>query len=500
MLLDQYGMPIKHQRARRSYSAASTNTRLSLWSSNATSANTEVLAGAAKMRGRVRDLVRNNPHAASIVNSLAYYLIGTGIRPQWEDSRAQQLWDDWSPYCCADAGGMDVYGLESLAVRAWSSDGGVLMRRYYRRRSDGLPVPISLQVLEEDYLDGSKDGVLRNGRRIVGGIEFDRLGNRTGYWMLKEHPGEQIARLSFADTVFVRADSVAHLYQETRPGQVRSVSMLAPVVAALWDLGGYQDAERMRKRGEACYMAAVTGGDPDDVSTDYSADGIGDTSATDASGNPIDELQPGMIAYLPPYKEITFNAPKASPGYAEFIRTSLHEITAGAGLPYEIGTGDLTQVNFSSIRMGMIRFRLMCKILRQQVIIPMFCRPLARWFIDAAQAANALPVGRYDYTWSEPAIEEVDRLKDAAADQQQMRDGTASWHEIVAAKGKNPEKLLEEIAAERARFKELGVKLDSDPNQSTMSGDSPAVRAMLFDMLENNEINPQNTRNFLTSR
>ena len=49
-----------------------------------------------------------------------------------------------------------------------------------------------------------------------------------------------------------------HTYNILRPGQVRGVLWLAPVMLALCDLDDYRDAERMRKKTEACLAGIVT--------------------------------------------------------------------------------------------------------------------------------------------------------------------------------------------------------------------------------------------------
>ncbi len=72
--------------------------------------------------------------------------------------------------------------------------GEVLVRRRLRRSSDGLAVPLQLQVLEADFLDATKSGGLGK-RRLVQGIEFDAIGRRRAYWLHAEHPGDAYGAL-----------------------------------------------------------------------------------------------------------------------------------------------------------------------------------------------------------------------------------------------------------------------------------------------------------------
>ena len=60
----------------------------------------------------------------------------------------------------SDADGLnDIYGIQRLAYHAMEQDGEVLIRKRIRLSSDGLPVPLQLQVLEADYIDTAKIGL-----------------------------------------------------------------------------------------------------------------------------------------------------------------------------------------------------------------------------------------------------------------------------------------------------------------------------------------------------
>ncbi len=98
--------------------------------------------------------------------------------------------------------------------------GAVVMRRRWRRASDGLPLPVQLQVLEPDYIDPSKNGPLAsppgvNGGFIVNGVQFSPIGKREGYWLYNGHPGA--ARTSSLGSTLIPAADVAHVFRADRP-------------------------------------------------------------------------------------------------------------------------------------------------------------------------------------------------------------------------------------------------------------------------------------------
>ena len=294
--------------------------------------------------------------------------------------QADRLWLDFA--ATADADGLtDFAGLQALIVRGLVESGEVLVRLRERRTEDGLPVPLQLQVLEADHLDSWKTGELADGGFILQGIEFDALGRRRAYWLYPTHPGDGRGGLV---SHRVPADRVLHLFERLRPGQVRGVPWFAPVMLKLRDLDAYDEAELVRKKIEACFAAFVTGVQDEET--------LG-KARTEPDGARIETFEPGMIEYLEPGRDVKFASPSASGGYAEYMRMQLHAVAAGVGLTYELLTGDLSQVNYSSIRAGLIEFRRRMEALQWQLLVPGLCQPVWRRFVLAAQAAGKLPDG-----------------------------------------------------------------------------------------------------------
>jgi capsid protein len=139
-------------------------------------------------------------------------------------------------------------------------------------------------------------------------------------------------------------------------------------------------------------------------------------------------------------------------------------------MPYELLTGDLSQVNYSSIRAGLVEFRRLIDAVQWQIVIPVLCQPMWVWFCQAAWAAGKLPRPDIAVEWSPPRFEAVDPLKDAMADLLALRSGTMSLAQAIARQGHNPDAVLAEIAAMNAKIDALGLILDSDPRRVTKTG------------------------------
>ena len=143
-------------------------------------------------------------------------------------------------------------------------------------------------------------------------------------------------------------------------------------------------------------------------------------------------------------------------------------------MPYELLTGDLSQVNYSSIRAGLVEFRRQIDAAQWQLFIPMFCAPVWRWFPEAAWAAGHIPTPDVMVEWSPPKLKAVDPQKDAIANLLSIRSGTMTLAEVIGRQGRNSDAFLTEIAATNAKLNALGLVLDSDPRRVTKTGSAPS--------------------------
>lgn len=150
----------------------------------------------------------------------------------------------------------------------------------------------------------------------------------------------------------------------------------------------------------------------------------------------------------------------------DFLRLTVRHIAAGLSVPYEILTGDLSQVNFSSIRAGLLEFRRRVEAIQNNVIIFQFCRPVwERWLTAAALSGEVDargfardPRAFMAAKWITPRKEFVDPLKDARAEIESINAGVMSRREAVAARGWDIEQLDAEISTDHQRAKRLGLQ------------------------------------------
>lgn len=440
----------------RAYEGAKTGRRTSGWTTGGTSANAEINTSLSALRNRSRDLRRNNAYAAKALSSRVANLIGTGIVAKFSDDTAQALWKQFVRECDAD-GQHDLYGLQKLAAETMEESGEVLIRLRWRRPEDGLAVPLQLQVLEPDYIDTMKIGDLPNGGWIINGIEFDAIGKRVAYWLFKQHPGEQLPYGTSFISVRVPAEQIIHAYEKTRPGQNRGVPRLTPSMLTYRDADDLEDAELLRKGLEACFVGVITGSEDGNTMVPSTIERGGDSTAAD---NRIESISAGMFYYPQGGENITFGQPHTQAGFAEYMRTVHHKQAAGSKVTYEQMTGDHSQVNYSSIRAGLVEQRRENEQWQWLTFIPMVCDPIARAFLMACRLSGKLKTREpITVTHQPPRWDWVDPYKDVNGALLECAGGLKPWQDAVRERGLDPDEVLAKIKEDQDKFAAAGITI-----------------------------------------
>ena len=166
------------------YDAAGRGKRMAGWQPTSSGPNT-AMDGLQTIRNRSRDASRNDWSGESSIQKWTTNLIGIGITPRFRriasKTRKQALTDLFNDFVAkADADGvLNLYGLQTLAVRSWLESGEVFIRRRPRFLDEGLPVPMQIQLIEADMvpmLDADIWQGMPYGNTIRSGIERNKRG------------------------------------------------------------------------------------------------------------------------------------------------------------------------------------------------------------------------------------------------------------------------------------------------------------------------------------
>ena len=481
-------------RATMPYEGAGTGYRFDNLSGTNASAAAAVQSGGDRLRCYARDLGRNNVWAGKGIDTFAANAVGTGIRPSSDapleefQERAEANWERFVQQ--SDATGMhSFYGQQYLSVVSTQEGGEMFARLRPRRREDGLRLPFQVQLLEPEHVPLQDTRRLENGSRIVSGIEFDALGRPVAYWMHREHPGD--IGLDFARSgptsrgeVRVSRDDALHMFKATRIGQVRGVSWLAPIIVRLSDMEESDDAMLVRQKVGNMFGAFIRQPQSDAPPPlapggNYANAGSLVYPPSSQERMPATDLIPGMIERLLPGEDIEFpEVPGIGTDTLNFKKYALRGVSSGFRVTYEQLSGDLTDLNFSSIRAGLIEFRRLCEAFIFHQAVFQFCMPIWRrtilegflaGYYDDIVSFNEFfqdPEPWYAASWIGHKWEYVNPVDEVNAKLAEIDGGLDSRSHAQRERGHDPEKLDRQNQRDNERYQRFG--LNYTPN--TRSG------------------------------
>lgn len=439
--------------AERKYDAATNGRR---WPNNASQLGPNAVneTSLSRLRSRSRDLIRNNGWAKNAVATIASNVIGTGILPNIKNKKAKRLWAQWAETTACDFyGKLNLYGIQRQVMEALVRDGEVIVRK---RRSTSAGIPLKLQVQEADHLDTNRTYNDDRENIIIQGVEYNRnTGEIVGYWLYDNHPNDT---LNSVLSRFVPAADVMHVFRADRPGQVRGVPWLASVMLRLKDFDEFEDAELIKQKVSACFSAFV-----------HDATDSGNMS--EDADDLLDRMEPGVIETLPTGKQITFANPPTVQSFDAYSRKVLMGIAKGIGISYEALTGDLSNVNFSSARMGWIEMQRNIEDWQWNLVVPQFCDGVWSWFSDAGFMAGLIPSLAVDpVLWTPPRREMIDPTREIPAMINAVRGGIYSLQEVHRQMGYDTTEVLDQMKGDNELIDKNGLILDSDARKTMKAG------------------------------
>lgn len=454
------------------FHGASTGRRMASFRPTSSGPNSVVQLNAPELVRRSRDMRRNVPHARRALDLIPIHTVGTGIKPRFLCSHAAtrdaltQLWADWT--LKADADGMlDFYGLQALAVSELAEGGETFARLRSRRLSDGLPVPLQIQLLPTEQVP--LDYIQPFGTNVVTqGVERDGFGRRVAYWVYAQHPSDYIASPAGADLTprRVLASEMCHLYNVTRIGQLRGIPWLAAAVTTLHQIHQYVDAELLRKQMMASIVAFVTKAASGDMSPEDLAKSWGDVLDGIGGDLPAVAMEPGTVQYLDLDEDIKFNNPQDGSGnYEPFLRSNFQAVAASIGALYEEVTGDWKNSNDRTFRAQFNTWKRQVQQWQFNLVCFQFNQPIAMRFVDYAVASGVLRVPKSvddvdlrRIDWRPQRWEYINAKQDVDAQIAEIDSGLTSRQAVVAERGDDVEVVDRQRADDQKRERTLGIE------------------------------------------
>jgi lambda family phage portal protein len=416
------------------------------------------------LRNRARDLSRNTPLMARYHQLAAENIVGPhGFRLQAKNltqdgklfdqanQKIEAAWEAWStPENCDASGRYSLRELMSLAASAWKTDGEILIRLIKGSQRNGWN--LSLQLLDPDFLDETWNRERTNtSNAIRQGVEIDDLGAPVAYWLWTRHPSDTALD---RNRIRVPAEEIIHFFIPNRPQQNRGIPDAACVLRQIKMLDGYHEAELVAARVASATMAAIETPNPENAPIDPLDSG--------ANEQPM-EVEPGNFLRLDPGQKLALWDPQhPTSAFSEFTRVELHMIAAGLGVSYGSLTGDLSQANYSSMRVGLIGERDRWRRLQESFSTHVLRRIYREW-LPLAMLANKLPglgfdPARWQTVKFQPrGFQSVDPIKEITGKLLAVNAGTETLTRMAAEEGRDLEEVIIERKQELDLFKEYGV-------------------------------------------
>ena len=99
------------------------------------------------------------------------------------------------------------------------------------------------------------------------------------------------------------------------------------------------------------------------------------------------------------------------------------------------------------------------KKMQYNIIAPLLCAPIWKWFMDACLVAGLtkieIPCGSQN--WTAPKIQEIDPLKETKATIEKLDYGLTSFSEVQRENGNDPDDMIAEIKSDQNKFKKEGI-------------------------------------------
>jgi len=444
----------------RNYDAAKTD-RLNNWRASNDSADRTDAPYRERIRARARDLERNSDIAGGIISAFERNIVGPGFQLQAKtededvNNRIEAEWKEWSKARNCDVTGQhNITELLRTAVRRKKIDGGVLIVKVYTNQGT---IPFQLQALEVDELDEIALMPRNKGNRVKGGIEYNAYNQPVGYFIRQYN----IDGFTMSDSVYVDAKDVIFYWAKDRPSQIREMSDMAPTVTRVRDINQYMEAVSVKERIAACLAVLIKKQAPG------SSMGRSSIASEASDGYTPKTITPGMIADLQPGDDVSVVMPPSSGASAEgFLRLQQRLASAGQGLSYETTSRDLSQVNYSSARQGLIEDE-MTYAMEREVLLEKVLDEIYETFLISLVLAGRVTIPNFweekrawfKHIWVAPARRWIDPQKEANANRIALETGQKTFQQIAAENGYDWKEQLDDIADALKYANELGIDL-----------------------------------------
>ena len=407
---------------------------LKAWNPISLSSKSDINLNLSRLRNRSRDLAMNSPIGAAVIESVAMYCIGRGLKlfpridfktlgisqeaaREWNRRTAAEfeLWamnpdTDWNKR-------NNFYDLQWISFISYLIDGDsfVLFKRQHPTNRN--PYTLRIQLLEANRictpnsnLYSSGNIILgENGNRIIDGVELDKNGQQIAYWIASNVLGDtndsQITRWNRVNAIgeLTGFRNILQISHDIRADQIRGVPFLAPVIETIKQISRYTVAELDSAVIRSYYSVFFT------QMLDGSQMDLNRLENEQASSLDVSEMRlgSGTIAALPAGVDVKSLDSSRQTAFSGFVTELIKQIGASLSIPFEVLMHTFNS-SYSASRAALLQawdhFRA-----RREWFIRDFLRPIYEiWLSEAILQGRISATGYFDDPLIRAAWESAD--------------------------------------------------------------------------------------------
>lgn len=471
---------------------------LMAWNPPQTSADSAVLPGRDVSVARVRDMIRNDPHAQSGMSKLVEMLVGAKlILSSKPDARALGL-DRTNPahrkiirelaasieseyYLFANDPGkrfdaqrrVSGNGMWRLLARTFATMNECTA---FLKWKPGGRYATCVRAIDPDRLSNPYGQPVT--QKLRGGVEFDDDGEPVAYHVRNGHPADwYIVPVPMTWTRIERCTPTGrpvfiHGFEPDREDQARAMSPFAALIKRLRMIGKFSDTELASATVNALFAAFVKSslpiGEATAAFTPQTVTTLGDQRMNYWSSNPP-HLGGVRIPVMPLGDEIQINSsPRQTTAFPDFQAAFLQSIAAALGISYEQLSMDWSKVNYSSARAALNEVwrhtQMLFAAFVDQVVCPIHYAQLEeafdRGYIKPPAGAPEfwdMPGAYLRARWIGPGRGYVDPVKEAQGASMRIGAMISTLEDENADLGRDLTDTLDQAADEEEMLKERGL-------------------------------------------
>lgn len=491
------------RRARDGFKSADRDRLTADWPTAPTAITDRLARDLTQLRAVSRKQAVDNPYAKRFLQLCWNNIIGpngltlqslatnpdeTGL-DDFLNAAVEDSWRRWGarPRNCDHEERLTWFDFERLVVTGTAEDGEAFLR-LVRGRGEG-PFGFRLQFIDPQLIDISHNFEFPDGRRVRGGIEYDRFGRVIAYHVGQTgrttglYSGNSYVRT--APPLRVPAEQMIHVFFPEKVGQLRGIPWMAASLYRLSMIEGYDDAAMVAARWGASSALFFQG-------EEYGGDDLDEELSTETDAEHVAqvlEIEPGVAKQLPLGTTLeTYDPSYPHEQYDPFQERALRGAASGLGVGYEGLANDRKGVNFSSIRAGRMEDIDDWKH-RQRWLRTALHDPVFGAFVPAAmltgqlRVAGRVPSDRRDKIvdgarWIPRVWDLVEPLKDTQRAVLEIQNQLRSRSEYIRTTyARDPDEVFAEIEFENVRWGVgaglAGALVDQIPEDDDEDGGRP---------------------------